>query len=316
MNTIASFFKIRYGDRAYTDKSILDNGTTPLIASQGVENGVYGFYDIPITYHSPVITVPRTGSIGYAFVQLLPCTITDDCLILIPKGHMTVEYLFYVATVIRLSRWRFNYARKITPIRIGAIEIIPIDQFSTSITYNEMFKQLYPKSKRKHIPTLSIPSLYDFNITKLFTLHRGHFHAIDRLENGIYPTVSRVSTNNGVTGFYEKPNRAKIFPKFTLTVSTVTGDAFIQYSPFIATDNVVICESINPLRITTLIYIQAALNTVKWRYSYGRQCYKGNFQKTIVTLPVIKNGEIDEEYIEDLVTSLPYWDEYKNRLLD
>jgi hypothetical protein len=316
MNNIGSLFKIRYGDRAYTDKSILDDGTTPLIASQGVENGVYGFFDVRVKYHSPVITVPRTGSIGYAFVQLLPCTVTDDCIVLIPKKNMMIEYLFYVATVVRFSRWRFNYARKITPVRLGEIKVLPDEEFKPTVFYNEMFERLYPKSSKMLNHATSPAVLSDFNITDLFTLHRGHFHAIDQLEDGDYPTVSRVSVNNGVTGFYKKPSKAKILPKITLTVSTVSGDAFIQHSPFIATDNVVICKPKSPMRVTTLIYLQALLNKVKWRYSYGRQCYKGNFEKTVVKLPILKDGEIDEDYIENLVTSLPYWDEYKARLLD
>lgn len=315
MNSIASLFKIQYGDRAYTDKSILDNGATPLVASQGVENGVYGFFDVPVKYHSPIVTVPRTGSIGYAFVQLLPCTVTDDCMVLIPKKNMAVEYLFYVATVVRFSRWRFNYARKITPVRLGAIKVLSDEEFKPTVSYNEMFKRLYPKPSKALNYVTSPTLLFDFSITDLFTLHRGHFHAIDQLEDGDYPTVSRVSVNNGVTGFYLKPAKAKILPKITLTVSTVTGDAFIQYSPFIATDNVVICKPKNPIRVTTLIYIQALLNKVKWRYSYGRQCYKGNFERTVVKLPVIKDDKIDDGYIENLVTSLPYWDEYKARLL-
>ena len=315
MNTIASFFKIRYGDRAYTDKGILDKGTTPLIASQGVENGVYGFFDVPMKYHSPVITIPRTGSIGYSFVQLLPCTVTDDCMVLIPKKYMTIEYLFYVATIVRFSRWRFNYARKITPVRLGAIKVLSDEEFKPIVFYNEMFERLYPKPNIA-LNHATLPILFsDFNITDLFELGRGHFHAIDQLEAGNYPTISRVSVNSGVAGFYKKPTNAKVLPKITLTVSTVTGDAFIQYVPFIATDNVVICKPKNPMGITTLIYIQALLNKVKWRYSYGRQCYKGNFEKTTIKLPVIKDNEIDEVYIENLVTNLPYWNEYKARLL-
>lgn len=315
MNTIASLFKIRYGDKTYTDKGVLDNGTTPLIASQGVENGVYGFFNIPIKYHSPVITVPRTGSIGYAFVQLLPCTVTDDCMVLIPKKHMTIEYLFYVAAIVRFSRWRFNYARKITPVRLGAIKVLSGEVFKPTAFYAEMFQNKYPKPNitlsNAELPALSS----DFNITELFVLERGDFHAIDQLEAGNHPTVSRVSVNSGVTGFYKKPDNARIIPKTTLTISTVTGDAFIQYVPFIATDNVVICKPKNPLKVTTLIYIQALLNMVKWRYSYGRQCYKSNFEKTIIKLPVTKDNKIDEVYIENLVTSLPYWNEYKVRLL-
>jgi hypothetical protein len=316
MSTILTHFKVQYGDRTYTDKSILDDGETPLVASQGVGNGVYGFFDVPAKYHSPIITVPRTGSIGYAFVQLLPCTVTDDCMVLIPRKQYTTEYLYYVAAVVRFSRWRFNYARKITPIRLGQLKIDSDEEFIPTLYYEEMLQKLYPKPTKNLNPFSLVKLEADFNITSLFTLQRGHFHAIDQLEEGSYPTVSRVSDNNGVTGFYKKPAKAQILPKITLTISTVTGDAFIQYFPFIATDNVVICIPINPMKTTTLLYIQALLNKVKWRYSYGRQCYKGNFEKTVIKLPITKDGEIDETYIEGVVTNLQYWDEYKTRLID
>lgn len=271
---------------------------------------------MPAKYHSPIITVPRTGSIGYAFVQLLPCTVTDDCMVLIPRKHYTTEYLYYVAAVVRFSRWRFNYARKITPIRLGRLTIDSDEQFSTNLSYDEMFKELYPKPTKTLNPASPVMLDANFNITELFTLKRGYFHAIDQLEEGSYPTVSRVSDNNGVTGFYKKPAKAQVLPKITLTISTVTGDAFIQYSEFIATDNVVICIPINPMKTTTLLYVQALLNKVKWRYSYGRQCYKGNFEKTVIRLPIVEDGQIDEGYIENIVTSLPYWEAFKARLLD
>jgi len=100
-----------------------------------------------------------------------------------------------------------------------------------------------------------------------------------------------------------------------MTISTVTGDAFIQYEPFIATDNVVMCIPKNPLRETTLIYIQVLLNKSKWRYSYGRQCYKGSFEKTVIDLPIINGDNLNEDYMETVVTKQPYWSEFKERIL-
>lgn len=144
MTPLHALFKIKYGDRAYIDKSVLDEGSTPLIASQGVGSGVYGFFDVPVKYRTPIITVPRTGSIGYSFVQMSPCAVTDDCLVMKPLKEMSVEYLFYVASVVRFSRWRFNYARKITPDRLGEIDVIPDDQFATGISFDVMFNLLYP----------------------------------------------------------------------------------------------------------------------------------------------------------------------------
>jgi hypothetical protein len=310
MALLSKNFTIEYGDNTYTDKSVLDEGKTLLIASQGVESGGYGFFDIPVAYQTPIITVPRTGSIGYAFVQLYPCTVTDDCLILTPKVEMSKEYLFYVASIIRRTRWRYNYGRKMTPKRISVIEIVEPSEFKSSLSYDAFFKQLYPKSQKVDFSPESV-QLKRFQITELFELERGHFHAIDRLEEGMYPTVSRVSTDNGIVGFYDKPAKAKVFPVGTITVSTVTGDAFLQDTPFIATDNVVMCIPKKPYRISTLTYIELLLNKVKWRYSYGRQCYKGNFQKTTIFLPVRSDGEIDEDYIEKIVSTRPYWREFK-----
>ena len=144
MSYLKQLFNIKYGNRGYSDKSVLDKGKTILIASQGVENGVYGFFNIPKFYDPPIITVPRTGSIGYAFVQLDKCNVTDDCIVMIPKKRMPVEYLFYVASVVRFKKWRFNYARKITPDRLGKIEIKSPDQFGTNISFAQICKEQYP----------------------------------------------------------------------------------------------------------------------------------------------------------------------------
>jgi hypothetical protein len=71
----------------------------------------------------PFVTVPRTGSIGEAFVQLTPCGVTSDCLVLMPKAGTTIEDLFIAAAKIRHEKWRFNYGRKITPSRLSPFPI-------------------------------------------------------------------------------------------------------------------------------------------------------------------------------------------------
>ena len=310
------FFNLEYGDRQYTNKSFLDKGKTILISSQGIDNGAYGFFDIPSKYKQPIITVPRTGSIGFAFVQLFDCNVTDDCIILTPKRDYSKEYLFYIAAIIRRTRWRYNYGRKITPLRIASLNVIRPDEFETRQSYNTFYEKLYPIKGIVRSVSKKIRKLKTFSITELFLLERGQFHAIDRLEKGKLATISRISTENGLVGFYEKPSEAKEYPPLTITVSTVTGHAFLQINPFIATDNVVICKPKKPYKITTLLYIQAFLNKVKWRYSYGRQCYKRIFQKTIVFLPITNKNEIDEEYIAKIVKNQPYWKEFEKRLLN
>ena len=100
------------------------------------------------------------------------------------------------------------------------------------------------------------------------------------------------------------------WPAGTITVSTVTGDAFAQPVPFIATDNVVMCTpkvAYNGFTPASLTFAAQMLNMVKWRYSYGRQCYQSRFSKTEFTLPVTGNGHLDFEYMEAMVGQAPYW---------
>jgi hypothetical protein len=109
----------------------------------------------------------------------------------------------------------------------------------------------------------------------------------------------------------------------TLTVSTVTGDTFVQPIPFIATDNVLVCTPLKEyarLKLTSLFFIQLMLNEVKWRYSYGRQPYVRKFKQTKIMLPVTESGDIDENYMAEFVASAPHWqliratfDRQKNR---
>ena len=160
----------------------------------------------------------------------------------------------------------------------------------------------------KSIPDIN---LREFQITDLSELERGDFHALNKLDKGSCFTISRVSTDNGLTGFYEKPEKARILNPNLITISTVTGDAFLQFYPFIATDNVIICIPKNPLSVTSLIYIQTSINTVKWRYSYGRQPYKRILQKMKLFLPVNESDELDEDIISKIVKNSPYWEAFE-----
>jgi type I restriction enzyme M protein len=159
-------------------------------------------------------------------------------------------------------------------------------------------------------PSFAPPKWKKFVITDIFDLKRGNFHSIANLDEGRYPTISRVSTDNGFVGFHDKPATAVIWPAKTLTVSTVTGDAFIQPTEFISTDNVVLClprEEYKSLSLTSLVFIQAMMNHIKWRYSYGRQCYKTKYAKTEIVLPVKANGALDEGYMAKMVQAANHW---------
>jgi hypothetical protein len=224
-----------------------------------------------------------------------------------PKVPLSKEYLFYVASAIQRSKWRFNYGRKITPERLGKLQIKSPEAIKLSISFDAVLKAIYPERTVTEKVSMIKARLKEFPITELFEIERGQFHAIDRLEKGDYATVSRISTDNGVVGFFSKPKKAKVYSPFVLTVSTVTGDTFLQMTDFIATDNVLVLIPKKNYDIHTLLYIQAVLNGQKWRYSYGRQPYKRIFQKATVSLPIRSDGTIDDAYIKEVVNAQPYF---------
>lgn len=162
-------------------------------------------------------------------------------------------------------------------------------------------------------PAMLIPHVTNwgnFTSQQIFDLERGNFHSIADLDAGKYVTISRIGTDNGFVGFFDKPEKAKIWQAGIITVSTVTGDAFLQPTFFIATDNVVLCvpkQEFSHLSLASLFFITWALNTAKWRYSYGRQCYKTKFAGTEFFLPVTDSGVLDEPVMEAMVRNTTYW---------
>lgn len=150
-----------------------------------------------------------------------------------------------------------------------------------------------------------------FTAGEIFDIQRGHFHSIADLDPGDYITISRIGDDNGFVGFKDIPDKASVWPAGTITVSTVTGDAFAQPVPFIATDNVVMCtpkvKSGGGFKPSSLLFAAQMLRRVKWRYSYGRQCYQNRFVNTEFTLPVTDSGELDYGYMEAVVENMPYW---------
>jgi predicted RNA methylase len=120
-STIGEFFDIYYGQKELHSREGMVPGDTLIISPTEQYNGCYGWLDFSVLIKPPFVTVAQTGTIGEAFVQLEPCGVNDDCLILLPKQHLNLPLACYfiAAATIRLERWRFNYGRKLTPARIS-----------------------------------------------------------------------------------------------------------------------------------------------------------------------------------------------------
>jgi hypothetical protein len=309
ITTINDLFEVSYGDKDYESKANLDEGNTILISSKGEDNGVYGFYDIPVKYQAPYITIPRTGTIGQAFLQLKNSTANSDCIILIPKRKFSIEQLFQIVLQIRLTKWKYKYGRKITPKRIKEQEII---LETLKVNFDKMVRELTPKEnpkqklqENKNIQIMRVKDLC--NIDKKTAIPQNAMNL-----NGNVPYVTTSSMNNGVSQFAdEEPN----FEGKCLSVAMngSVGEVFFQIDDFITSgDNAVLTikEGYNPY---LLLFIGTLIRNHQWRYNYYRKMSLDKLKNLELPIP-IKNGKIDLEYIEKIVKNAYGFEEVKQYL--
>ncbi|MEM3075057.1 MAG: restriction endonuclease subunit S [Candidatus Pacearchaeota archaeon] len=297
---ITDLFELNYGQKEYHNKENLCNGETLLISSQAQDNGAYGFFDIETNYQPPFISVPSTGSIGEAFVQTKPCCVDDNCLILIPKSNYPIEYLFYVASIIRKHKWRFMYGRQITPERLGRIEILDNQHFKTKLNFQNIRSSLTPKKQSvKEINTRY--NKKTFLISNLFNVNSGEYHSINELHEGKIPLVSCSDLDNGISGFYDIPEENTHQNCITIAYDGKPLTAKYHNYKFSAYDNVGVLTPIKNMKKTTLLFITIILNIERWRYGYGRKCYKQKLERLEIKLPAKTEGKIDEETIEEIM---------------
>jgi len=297
---LSEFFNMGYGQREYHNKENLISGETLLISSQAEDNGCYGFFDVQVNYQPPFITVPSTGSIGEAFVQTRPCCVDDNCLVLIPKNRYKIEYLFYIASIIRQHKWRFMYGRQITPERLGRIDVLSLEQFKTKINFTDLRNLLTPKKQKTKEINLKY-NKKDFFLSDLFHINSGEYHSINDLREGKVPLISCSDLDNGIAGFYDIPDNKTDKNCITVAYDGKPLTAKFHNYKFSAYDNVGVLTPIEEMRKTTLLFITILLNIERWRYGYGRKCYKQKLENLKIKLPVNKNEKIDEEIIEKIM---------------
>jgi|GEM_PF-1057084 len=298
-STVGDLFDISYGQSEYETKSDLEPGNTILISSKGDDNGCYGFFNIPAFYKAPFITVPRTGTIGQAFVQDYDCCANSDCLILIPKSEMSMTELYQVAYQIRKNKWKYQYGRKITPTRLST-QVIKLEK--SDINYKEMVKSLTPapsvQVKHLNSPRLEWRKLTDFcEIEKRTALPQNQME-----RDGSTPYVTTSSRNNGVSEFVtQEPNA----PAHTLTVALngSCGETFYQFTDYVTSgDNAVLALhddfKTNPY---LLMFIGFMIERQQWKYNYYRKLNLTKLKKMQIPMPINQSGSVDTEYIANTI---------------
>lgn len=305
MDAINNLFKIHKAkSKAFSDH---DKGIIPFVSNGFANNGVVGFVeplpsDKVFQFEGICISV-----FGEATVQYPPFIARGNggsgLSVLEPDKSMAKSELYWYASYINQAiRWRFSFGRMLKKERL---EKLQFPYFETATIPD--FAALVPNKPKKMKLVFQEIHWGKFKVSKLFNVKRGDFHSLARLVDGDVMTVSRISENNGIAGYFERPEKAQLHSTGDITVSTLGGDSFVQINSFMATDNVLILTPKIPLSIEVRFFIVFMLNRDKWRYSYGRQSYKTKFEQAELLLPVTDSGIIDEAFIKLMIKQTTYW---------
>ena len=137
-------FELKKGKRL--TKANMTKGKTRFIGAIDSNNGLRQKIGQDPIHDGNTITVNYNGSVGEAFYQPQPFWASDDVNVLYPKFDLNVFSGLFIATIIRLEKFRFNYGRKWHLERMAAsqIKLPALDSGSIDLPYMESFIKSLP----------------------------------------------------------------------------------------------------------------------------------------------------------------------------
>lgn len=153
---------------------------------------------------------------------------------------------------------------------------------------------------------LAKPDFKLVTLESLFDLLPGDYHSLSEIDAGNTPTVSCGDTRNGIVGFYDIPPEHLHRDALTIAFNGRPLTTKMHPYSFAAKDDVAIAIPKKEVAPEVLLFIQAALNSERWRFSYYRKCFREKLKRLTLELPV-KDGELDIEFMQSAVHAQKYW---------
>jgi hypothetical protein len=251
----------------------------------------------------------------------------------------------FLCTLIENEKYRFTYGRKFGTKRMQTTEIkLPVSSNNTpdwqwieDYVRNTLVPKLpqkaksvwnnnFDKEKISDIKLLLEPQKWKyFRYDEIFDIKKGFYNKKpDENLNGTIPFIGATDSNNGITSWcdYETiestsktgdekntPIEEKIFAPNCITVSNngSVGFAFYQTQKFTCSHDV------NPLYLKNYtlnkhiaMFLCSLIEMEQFRWAYGRKWRPVRMPKSLIKLPVTRDGEPDWQFMEDYIKSLPY----------
>lgn len=228
----------------------------------------------------------------------------------------------YLATVLCKERFRYSFGRSWTGVRLKNTKIkLPCIYANNKPIPDWQYMENYIKSLKITLPITNNSILSDkykididkwkyFELGYLFNIETGTDLIYQEQEVGKYPVVGHNETNNGITCYIKKLPHRKLY-NHNKTISLGDRGCFIAYvqpHDFYIGTRVKALISKSPLaNIWNLQFISTIINQEKFKYNYGRNA-TDKIPRIKIKLPITSDGDLDWQFMEDYIKSLPYGD--------
>ena len=163
-----------------------------------------------------------------------------------------------------------------------------------------------PGPKRR-VTVPAHPPFATFSLGELFDMKAGDYHSMAEVLTGETPVATCADTGNGIMGVYEIPTEHVYRNGLTIAFNGRPLTTKMHPYRFAAKDDVAVAVPKKRLSPEALTFIQAAINSERWRFSYYRKCFYKKLGRMAVALPVQADGSLDIKYMERAVRAQPYW---------
>jgi type I restriction-modification system DNA methylase subunit len=184
-----------------------------------------------------------------------------------------------------------------------------IDDFDSTI-----FRASLDKDGQKGVPDESEIEYEEFDFPALFDIETGEYHVATEPSEGPHPLISCPVDRNGIVKsrgdliYCDVPDEH--LHRDALTVAYNGQPLTARFHPytFAAKDDVAVLTANEDYDLSPAakIYIANAIEQNKWRYGYGRKCYKDKMHDRRVKLPT-RDGELAIDYMQQVVKHSSYW---------
>lgn len=331
MVKVCDYFDLKYGVNLELVNLEQDDNGINFVSRTATNNGVSAkvkFLDSIEPNPSNTISVSCGGSVMESFLQKEPYYSGRDVYALNPKIELNDVELLYYCMCLRSNKYKYNYGRQpnktLKDISIPSTDEIPEWVYTTKIPI--------PPTNESTNQKAFLLNPHNWGTFKyggengIFVMKNGYYNKKpEHTEIGNIPFIGAAGHTNGITDYYslfdiennhkdedgkDHPLSNKIFKGNCVTVAnngSSVGCAFYQENDFTCSHDINILylkdrewnEHI-ALFICTLIQLE------KYRWTYGRKWRPIRMLNSEIKLPVDKNGEIDWNFMENYIKSLPY----------